>query len=826
MIWVDEQDSMASGNLDTISVRPSFDLNFKDSGSVAAQVGPTITRGTTATFDDFENKVRTAISGEMRFAGLRRVQNLLGSIVNCKSEDLTTANWNAGTGVTKAVDSFTYDGSSAAGGQRLFTSTIVSSPAVGRSFRVSFEACWVTPPAGTNIIRFRGGNFTSLQTATLTSEWQRFSTNAVETADGSAGALVSFWSVGGNNDSFTMGLRKVQLEEVTGQSNTNPSEYVSVGDRPAPYHGAGVDGVKYLPNENPNVVENTVVYDRGPYLSVPGSAGEYASTPDTAANSITSDIDIRVFLAMTDWTPASQQTLLAKWNTGNRAYMLRMGTTGRPIFSWSPDGTAISRTATTGTGFTDGTAHWVRATWDANDGAGNDIVVFYTSEDGVTWTQLGASVITASGGGTIVDANTPVELGASNGGTIEPLAGRIYKAQVFNGINGTLVLEFNAGQASVSGTGVTVRGTTGETWTVAGSVARITGAMISGTIRKGLLTENTAATNVCLQSQDLATTWTPTRATVTANAVTAPDGTLTADKLVEDATAANTHTIAQAITFTNAVHTYSHWALQGERTEVRLVLFDGTTTFGAYFNLATGAVGATSNCSGFIKSYPNGWYRCVIVTSSATAAAAGTAQAQLASAGNNTYNGDGVSGAYLWGAQVEARSCPSSYIATTTASATRNGDVLTYPTAGWLRASEGTFLMEGTASDWTFTSGNSNGICQIETDSNNRIIWYFTNTSGFAQVFAITGGVSDVAFGTRVGTLSTAYKFAGAYKLNDFATSFNGQAVETDTTSTVPPVTMLRFGTGGAQQGFPGTISRVRYYNTRLPNTTLVSLST
>jgi hypothetical protein len=45
------------------------------------------------------------------------------------------------------------------------------------------------------------------------------------------------------------------------------------------------------------------------YLALGGIAGNYASTPDSVANSITGDIDIRTKVALADWTPAVANVL-------------------------------------------------------------------------------------------------------------------------------------------------------------------------------------------------------------------------------------------------------------------------------------------------------------------------------------------------------------------------------------------------------------------------------------------------------------------------------------------------------------------------------------
>lgn len=64
--------------------------------------------------------------------------------------------------------------------------------------------------------------------------------------------------------------------------------------------------------------------------------------------------------------------------------------------------------------------------------------------------------------------------------------------------------------------------------------------------------------------------------------------------------------------------------------------------------------------------------------------------------GNNTYVGDGVSGVYLWGGQLENLPFASSYIPTTTASVTRNADDISHPNAGNVSDAQGTVLMDVT----------------------------------------------------------------------------------------------------------------------------------
>ena len=179
-------------------------------------------------------------------------------------------------------------------------------------------------------------------------------------------------------------------------------------------------------------------------LVLKGVAGQYASTPDTAALSITGDIDIQCKVAMDTWTPAGDMCLVAKeQSTGTRCYRLNVSSTGRLTLVHSPDGpTALTGTSTVVTGLTDGATKWVRVTLDVDDGAGNRVYNFYLSDDGSTWTQLGATVTTA-GTTSLNDTAAPLEIGSRNLGANTLVAGTVHRAIVKDGIAGTTVFDAN-----------------------------------------------------------------------------------------------------------------------------------------------------------------------------------------------------------------------------------------------------------------------------------------------------------------------------------------------------------------------------------------------
>lgn len=202
-------------------------------------------------------------------------------------------------------------------------------------------------------------------------------------------------------------------------------------------------------------------------LSLPGTSGDYASTPDSAAVSITGDIDIRVKMVMDDWTPADTESPIGKWDiTGNqRAYRIYVNTNGRLSFEISSDGLGGGSllTSTAAPSVSNGNALWIRITIDVNDGAGNKVATFYTSSDGISWTALG-SAVTEVGTASFFDSTASVEIGSNNAGTGLRLAGKIYYAEIRNGIDGTVVAKFDPREGDVAAT--TFTSGTGEVWTI------------------------------------------------------------------------------------------------------------------------------------------------------------------------------------------------------------------------------------------------------------------------------------------------------------------------------------------------------------------------
>jgi hypothetical protein len=103
----------------------------------------------------------------------------------------------------------------------------------------------------------------------------------------------------------------------------------------------------------------------------------------------------------------------------------------------------------------------------------------------------------------------------------------------------------------------------------------------------------------------------------------------------------------------------------------------------------------------------------------------------------------------------------------------------------------------------------------------------FSGTS--SSVFLVSvGAVTQCNITTGTGyTVNIERGTSMCYALNDFARSFSGAAVVTDTSGTVPTVTTLNLGIGnGGVVALNGWIASLTYYPLRLPNATLQTLST
>lgn len=226
----------------------------------------------------------------------------------------------------------------------------------------------------------------------------------------------------------------------------------------SPYYGL-------LPRNTP---ARLTTYAGETALRITGEA-DRATTPDVAALDIVGDIDVRIEARLINWNTTSATFLLGKYvDPSQRSWELAIQN-GHLFFGWS----------TTGSNFLERFSDLlpvpasgrlaVRVTMDVNDGAGNHVVTFYTSDSiSGTWTQLGSAVVTA-GVTSIFSSTAPFEVGdVGNLSFLAPI-GEIQAAQVRSGIGGSIVAN-PIFTAQAAGTTVFVD-SAGRSWSFLGSAA-------------------------------------------------------------------------------------------------------------------------------------------------------------------------------------------------------------------------------------------------------------------------------------------------------------------------------------------------------------------
>jgi hypothetical protein len=332
-------------------------------------------------------------------------------------------------------------------------------------------------------------------------------------------------------------------------------------------------------------------------------------------------------------------------------------------------------------------------------------------------------------------------------------------------------------------------------------------------------------TNLFLRSEEFDNAyWAKNNITVTANSTTAPDGTLTAEKLFATTTGSDRRT-QRSDTLAAGTYTTSIFVKAAELNSIRMFAVDFSSR--AVFNVALETVsGVSSGATAKIENYGNGWYRCSI-----TIAYAGGAGVSFylnlwdESSGSTVTAGDGV---FLWGAQLETGSVATSYIPTTTATATRNADVISKTgVSGFIGQSQGSVYVEVDFQNLSLTnrrvitireSANSNNFFQIERQSSTQVRITARLNSGTTINFlthpnAPIAGVNKIAF---------------AYTDGNYALALNGSvssSTQSGMTASLDSVLLGQDGFASAGTFLNDRIRAAAIYTTRLSNSELASLT-
>ena len=341
----------------------------------------------------------------------------------------------------------------------------------------------------------------------------------------------------------------------------------------------------------------------------------------------------------------------------------------------------------------------------------------------------------------------------------------------------------------------------------------------SGGSSLGLLIEEARTNSFTYSAGFDDAAWTKIRTTITANSETAPDGASAADTMTGSSTSSGAWVRQDVSMATGVSYTLTCFVKAGTATTTRLNIFENSTDKFAIFDLSSQTVTSqSSTTANSITSVGSGWFRCSITIAAGTT---GTGQCNIRFGAGTVTATDTL---LIWGAQLEAGAFPTSYIPTTTAAATRAADsAVVTPISSFYNQAEGTLFAEGMPNlGITATSACLGGIG----NSASEYIGLFRVTSGGTArgwAFISPSLVADL----NGGSFASNGKLCLAAKADDFAFSFNGGSVATDTSGAMPSADRFRIGTRpDTGSNINGHIRKIAYWPRRLSNTLLQQLTT
>jgi hypothetical protein len=271
--------------------------------------------------------------------------------------------------------------------------------------------------------------------------------------------------------------------------------------------------------------------------------------------------------------------------------------------------------------------------------------------------------------------------------------------------------------------------------------------------------------------------WTKTNVTATADVTTAPNGTTTADSLVEN-TVNGTHEITSTASLSlitaNTVFTASIYVKRASGSRnLRFTGYAGSDGLRALFNLDTltvtnGSYGTSTYLSGSITSVGNGWFLCTV--SGSISAASPIANWSLLSGVAINYPGDGTSGLFLWGAQLNTGSTALPYVATTSSiylppsynsTTPKNllGFTQEFDNAAWTKSGTGVTANTTAAPDGYATADTLTASATTASHLMQRLLTTVASTSYTYSIYVKYNTAQYIAFGTADGSVGTAWAF-------------------------------------------------------------------
>jgi hypothetical protein len=298
-------------------------------------------------------------------------------------------------------------------------------------------------------------------------------------------------------------------------------------------------------------------------------------------------------------------------------------------------------------------------------------------------------------------------------------------------------------------------------------------------------------TNLTLYSEQFDNVnWFKQGATITANSIVSPDGTQNADTIIEDSANSLHRIISAGISTTNGIYTASAFIKKGTRRYVILSVVQALDSIYVCIDTDNSTITQSSSTGTYVYStssvinLTNGWIRCTLTGTITIGAVLSVALSNTATPNNASfqYTGNG-SYAYAWGAQLELGSYASSYIPTTSASATRIADACSKTgISSLIGQTEGTLFFDGIVNAIQNASSNIVNTNRTATTISTIALTKVkaTNKIRFEQFLGNGTFVNIPLLSTNSFADGVRTKVAIRYKSGDFAMYINGNLEATN----------------------------------------------
>jgi hypothetical protein len=338
--------------------------------------------------------------------------------------------------------------------------------------------------------------------------------------------------------------------------------------------------------------------------------------------------------------------------------------------------------------------------------------------------------------------------------------------------------------------------------------------------------------------------WVKSNATISANTIASPSAIQDADSIIEN-TATGIHIFYQGpIAASSGIYTTSMFFKKNTRQYafLQIAVNGAADRFTAVIDLNNGnvtdttTVGSPTSTSYTTEDFGNGWYRLTVSAQHNSgnvflvSGLSDSATPTYNVTGEPNYTGNGTGSVYAWGAQLEAGSYPTSYIPTTSASVTRNADVISKTgISSLIGQTEGTLFVEAkfvNVDSFSSYVGVTSGAY-----TNSVIIGKEAGVSPNKMFFFVRANGSDVLFNTSISLSSDYVKCAIAYKSGNWAAYVNGTLVASGTSSFSFSSSLERFGIGFNNGSITSVedkseLKATAIWKTRLTNAELATLTT